>query len=386
MKTSNYILLGFLLCAALVCASPKTAHAAVNTDGSVTINEENFPDDRFRFVAQHYDTNHDNLLSKSERSVMKELKLYHYTVTIDPDQPAAWEGEDHSDKNDPSVLEVEWGSREGSDIMSVKGIEYFPELRSYCVNDYMRTAGSLKENKKLTKLCIGVSNKKTTWHEGVSLELPDCSVLERDFPMKQLRTIRLGCIRVTLFSLPNATNLKQLEICLASFEKVDLSANKKLETLLIDDVDLGKSVFDLRKNRKLGTLYLNTDLENGMRVSKDNMIKTLTVTTAKQFDLTEYRNLRTLNVIGSFSDWVRFMMIKVNRAWYNKKGKKFKTNVKIYPKGVCNVSKKTKKYVYIRVGIKPGSKPESAWVRESRYSPENGAYPGATDNPGWKEW
>ena len=37
------MILGMLLCVSLFCMSPKVMQAAVNADGSVEINEENFP-------------------------------------------------------------------------------------------------------------------------------------------------------------------------------------------------------------------------------------------------------------------------------------------------------------------------------------------------------
>ena len=45
MKKANFcMILGMLLCVSLFCMSPKVMQAAVNADGSVEINEENFPE------------------------------------------------------------------------------------------------------------------------------------------------------------------------------------------------------------------------------------------------------------------------------------------------------------------------------------------------------
>jgi hypothetical protein len=55
--------------------SPKVMQAAVNADGSVEINEENFPDERFRYIASRYDIDKNRILTLAERSVLKKLTL-----------------------------------------------------------------------------------------------------------------------------------------------------------------------------------------------------------------------------------------------------------------------------------------------------------------------
>ncbi len=67
------MMLGMLLCVSLFCMSPKVMQAAVNADGSVEINEENFPDERFRYIASRYDIDKNRILTLAERSVLKKF-------------------------------------------------------------------------------------------------------------------------------------------------------------------------------------------------------------------------------------------------------------------------------------------------------------------------
>lgn len=74
-KIKICILLGMFVCSLFLCPEPKHSRAAVNADGSVLINEENFPDARFRCLAAWYDTDKNNILSLKERSVLKHLHI-----------------------------------------------------------------------------------------------------------------------------------------------------------------------------------------------------------------------------------------------------------------------------------------------------------------------
>ena len=76
----SIILAGILICFSFFCLESKNSRAAVNADGSVPVNEENFPDERFRCLAARYDTDKNNILSLKERSVLKHL----YIEYIDP--------------------------------------------------------------------------------------------------------------------------------------------------------------------------------------------------------------------------------------------------------------------------------------------------------------
>lgn len=70
MKIGRNVLLILFLGIVLVRAIPENTQAEVNADGSVTISEENFPDERLRSIASQYDSNKDNILSLAERSVL----------------------------------------------------------------------------------------------------------------------------------------------------------------------------------------------------------------------------------------------------------------------------------------------------------------------------
>lgn len=145
----SIMLAGILICFSFFCAAPKHSWAAVNADGSVPVNEENFPDERFRCLAARYDTDKNNILSLEERSVLKHLYInyidpvyYQDTTDYDLVEPFYLTVR-------PEIVTLSWRSgKESQQTLSVKGIEYFPELSSYSVNGYEKTQGSLKKNAK----------------------------------------------------------------------------------------------------------------------------------------------------------------------------------------------------------------------------------------------
>lgn len=369
----SIMLVGILICFSFFCLESKNSRAAVNADGSVLINEENFPDERFRCLAARYDTDKNNILSLKERSVLKHLYInyidpFYYQDTTDYDlvEPLFPDVR-------PETETLSWRSgKESQQTLSVKGIEYFPELRSYSVNGYEKTQGSLKKNVKLKEICIDDDGEGgyVPWF----CNWTDCSRLEGDFPMKQLKVIKFGPgFQCSDFSLKKAVNLEELRIGVtdsyyiarsSKLGNVDLSANKKLKKLWLQNVSV-KSL-DLRKNTKIqkvkiaGDRYYYDYDKNmvrkmygsaaeacALKLPKNNSLKELVyMTKNKKLDLTTCKKLSFLQVYSGVE-------LKFNSNWYKTYAKKKLT---LFTRGVKtkkSIQRKTKKYVYLKTKTYP---------------------------------
>lgn len=371
------MMLGMLLCVSLFCMSPKIMQAAVNADGSVAINEENFPDEKFRHIAHQYDIDKNQILTLEERSVLKKLTLeyvnpVYYKDKAEYDLIASTLCGPGTAR--PEELEVSWRSgRENHQMLSVKGIEYFPELQTYRVNGYDKTEGSLKNNSKLKEIIIGVDNNSGmyTW----PCKWTDCSRLGQDFPMEQLKTIKLGHgFECSNFSLREAVNLEELQIGVCGrrimrpslLGKVDLSKNKKLKKIWFHGVKVKR--LDLSKNSKIqeikieGDKYLYDFFKSGRRAGgmyadvtgacelklpQNNSLKKLVyMTQNKKLDLTRCKKLSFLQISSG-------VQVKFNSKWYRSFGKKKLT---LYTRGTKikkNIEKKTAKYIFIKTKKMP---------------------------------
>ncbi|MCI8363814.1 MAG: hypothetical protein HFG34_02535 [Eubacterium sp.] len=372
------MILGMLLCVSLFGMSPRVIRAAVNADGSVAINEENFPDEKFRHIASQYDIDKNQILTLAERSVLKNLTLeyvdpVYYQDKTDYDLIASTLCGPGTAK--PEELQVSWRSgKEDHQTLSVKGIEYFPELQIYRVNGYDKTEGSLKNNSKLKKIMIGVDDYggQTTW----PCKWANCYRLGQDFPMKQLETIQIGpAFECSDFSLREAVNLEELQIGVGSKDhivnpsllgRIDLSANKKLKRIWFHGVKVKR--LDLSKNTKIqeikiegnkyfydfyksgkraGGLYADASGACELKLPKSNSLKKLVyMAKNKKLDLTRCKKLSLLKVPSG-------VQVKFNLKWYQSYGKKKLT---LYTRGTKtkkNIEKKSAKNIFIKTKRMP---------------------------------
>lgn len=393
MKKKWIVLLGGI-CLVCLCSFPINVKAEEDRDGNVEIGEENFPDERFRSAVAQYDTDHDGVLSRTERSVLKKLILSYVSL---PDKPTETDiidncdylpSEDYSKffsgeerlfgtdneygpgTSKPESLRIWWKQRSGVDRFSLKGIEYFSDLESYCqtsVGGYFRTDGSLKSNARLIEVVIGKTDAATNdiWLPS-TYKLVDCSKFEQELPMSQIRTFEIGRhIQIRKFSLAGASQLETLTIGQRSIlGKADFSANTKLKKLVLRGVRV--KTLDLQKNKELTELFIGSEAplreytSSGGEVSKvypassescrlklpkNNKIqKVVYMTTDTALDLTSCRQLRSLQVQAG-------VKVKLNRGWYEKNRKKLTVYARWMK--VKKAKKKTKQYVYLWAKAKP---------------------------------
>ena len=125
-----------------ICAVGKQVNADYNEDGSVTIDEANFPDEGFRtFISKETDKNKDGILSKEELKSVTELE-----IPID------------------------------SSISDIQGIGFFPELEMLVCNDLGLTKLDVRNNTNLYSLsCSGNQLEELDVSQNSELGALDCS-------------------------------------------------------------------------------------------------------------------------------------------------------------------------------------------------------------------
>lgn len=365
---------------------PLPCKAAASENTEVAINQETFPDERFRALAEYLDKDKNQILSESERNLLKELKIVYEGKHLFGQgvlAAAVTHQRISSHKiSDDSKLVLQWGSPdvEGVRKLSVKGIEYFSELRSYSVIGVRETEGTFIHNEKLTDICLALSEEEMEMElsSGVAVPFTDCTELEKQFPLKQLKRIRFGVgFRFQKFSLAKAARLEELVFghnaiygcgdysnprAHSEIETLDLSGNRKLKKIAFYDVKI-KSI-DLHKNqalkeimigghplwqdvfnnngKKAGSGYRISNYKSKLMLPKNNKIQKLECTSAlKKFDITSCRKLKFLRLQGN-------VLVKMNRSWFEKNGKK---SLVLYVRGTrtkLKINKKTKKFVYVK--------------------------------------
>lgn len=389
VKMKKYQLLLFLtvLFTTAFFGMPVHSKAAVSENTNVAVNQENFPDERFRALAEYLDKDKNQILSETERNLLKELKVvyegkHHFGQGVLAAAVTNQRISSHKISDD-SKLVLQWGSPdvEGVRKLSVKGIEYFPELRSYSVVGYHETEGTLAGNGKLTDICLALSGEEIEMElsSGVAVPFTDCTEFERQFPLKQLKRIRIGVgFRFQKFSLAKAVRVEELEFGHNSIygfgddsnprthseigmldlsghkklkkiafydvktEVIDLRKNKELKEIMIGGHPLWQDVFNNNHSKKAGSGYTISNFTSKLKLPKNNKIQKLECTSAlKKLDITSCRKLKFLRLQGN-------VLVRTKRSWYEKAGKK---SLVLYVRGTQvkqKINKKTKKFVYIK--------------------------------------
>ena len=176
MRRWKFVLLGWFLCLVIACMAPKVTQAAVNEDGSVTINEENFPGNFFReYVIENIDNDRDGILSQNE---LLDTKVISTGVGV-PD------------------LEV----------ADYKGIEYFENLEVLEILKYSAQGNYYSEATVDVMLDLSQNTKlKRLTCEAAELKLLGLSGLT------QLEYVNISCDNCLSQNLSKLSRLKHLEI------------------------------------------------------------------------------------------------------------------------------------------------------------------------------
>lgn len=304
------------------------AEAAVNPDGSVTINEENFPDKWFREGIKCCDENQDGVLSEKERNGIAQIKI-------------------KAGKPEPSMNENFYSYKWACDLeidrpygpLSIDGICYFENVTDLFINGYEYVTGSVKENKKLKTLGLCGTGGKNMYAYTAEME--------KMFSLQRLKYLFVQGLSFDNFALKEAVNLTQLHIECGDLawktevQKFDLSYQKKLRTITLHNVAVG--TLDLRQNKELarvcitagektpsenlyfyksevdkpsGIPYYNQCLDKcTLLLPSQNKIKNIQYfAKGSELDITQCKKLRSVHI----GEGVK---VKMLRQWYKKFGR-----------------------------------------------------------------
>lgn len=195
----------------------------------VTIDENNFPDKIFReFIKKKADKDGDGILSK------QEIEDCQMIMSSD-------DGQQH-------------GILIGKGVTSLKGIEFFTNLKRLDISEDNLTELDLSHNEELEYLQL--YRTKLT-----SLDLSH---------NRKLQKLWLTYGEMTQIDLSTNTELKDLSISFVPINEIDLNNNKKLQRLEISVTNLEK--IDLSKAPELQTLFLETDKLTALDVSHNPLL------------------------------------------------------------------------------------------------------------------
>ena len=257
-----------------------TVKAAPNADGSVDINEENFPDAIFREYVEKFDDDDDGVLSMEEQNAALMI-----VVT-------------------------------GKEVASLDGVEYFPKLQElYCDKNEL-TSLDVSKNTALTELYCDENNLTSLDVSG------NTSLIELHCRANQLTSLdvsknaaleKLLCDGNNLTSLDVSSNtsLIQLNCYDNNLTSLDVSRTTALERLLCDGNNL--TSLDVSNNIALEDLYCRANQLTSLDVSNnialedlqcdDNELTSLDVSknTALRVLYCEQNNLTSLDVSNNIA-------------------------------------------------------------------------------------
>lgn len=291
------------------------AEAFVNPDGSVYINERNFPDENFReYIKFLDDKDCDCCLTKEERERIESMEL-----DIDSDRGY-------------------YGNWKKKGSFCIKGIEYFPNLDYVHISGCNYITGTLKENKKLS----GITLSRSVGDKGKKLNMKK---VEQLIPLGQIKDLEITDYDIDCLQLSKATQLETLSVtgmwADTSIGTMNLSYNKKLYRLQLDNAYVKK--VDLRKNSRLEELSVtygqrignetvgNDDCEiiPGLEaedywiVPEDREVRLLLSKKNRIRQLVYFTSNRKVNLTGCKKlDILRLpktMKAKVGRSWFQKR-------------------------------------------------------------------
>lgn len=284
-----------------VSSGTETVCAAESPDGSVVLDETNFPDASFReYVRVKFDKNENGILEKEERELVSEMSVGGETA----------EGEDGF-----------WGSR---GTYSLQGLEHFKKVQRLEIHQVSRLSSQLPELPELEWLTLADGEGRPadveSWKQKLpltqikylslknfrngSLDLKSMGQLESfslsvDSDREKDNMKRLdseyysGSIR-----LNDNKKLQVLELCNAKIKELDISANEQLTSLLLSDVSIKSKKLNILGKNKLESVTIQraADLEtlSVLKNRKLSWIKLQQLSGLKKLELSDNGSLKSL--------------------------------------------------------------------------------------------
>lgn len=264
-----------------------TTEAPKNEGKSVPIDEEHFPDERFRVsVMNAFDADKNEILDEKELAEAKELKVEHM-----------WQTVDHVGRGSQGEVTSMALGYARIPSYSLKGIEYLTNLeRLDCAGHYLKEL-DLRQNHALTYLnCAHNVLKKLDLSQNTALTEVYCEGNELEklnvSGLAKLWTLSCGANRLTHLDLSGCTELRELHCDLNDLSELDVSQSTRLKELSLSGSDL--TALDLSKNSKLERLALDgsvklteLDLSNNPKLARLVLVNV----GVKELDLSQHAQL-----------------------------------------------------------------------------------------------
>ena len=228
-------------------STPTASQASVECMvlASVSVNASNFPDDNFRnYVTKNIDINKDNALSADELKAVEALNVYSLK------------------------------------IQSLKGIEYFTELKGLMCYSNPIESLDLSGNRKLESLdCSGIFAKTLDLKNNTELTFLECgfnSLEELDLSNnKKLKVLYCAAIDLPALNLTANTELEKVYCYSNKITSLDLSKCTKLTVLNCHDNKL--DALNVSANTALETLKCSYNSITALDVSQNKELTSLIV-------------------------------------------------------------------------------------------------------------
>ncbi|WP_277250864.1 leucine-rich repeat domain-containing protein [Peptoniphilus vaginalis] len=213
------LILALVMLVGCLSLNPIATYAA---EGDVELNEKNFPDNNFKwYLYYNFDIDKNMVLSQAECNDVKEISVDRYSIS------------------------------------SLKGIEYFKNLKELdCKSNQLKSL-DVRQNTNLQKLDCQVNN----------LESLDLS--------KNIALIKLNCVanNITSLDLSKHTLLTYLDCCCNQLTSLDVSGDTALENLVCYNNQL--TSLDVGDNPALENLDCYNNKLKSLNVSGDKALKDL---------------------------------------------------------------------------------------------------------------
>ena len=212
----------------------------VAPEGSIVINASNFPDSNFRaYVKAKFDKNNDNFLSESERNAVTSIDL-------------------HNGYN-------------GQKIVSLDGIEHFPNLTTLiCYNNQLTSLDVSKNTGLLTLSCY--ENNLTSLDVSQNTKLEELLCGKNQLTELDVRNnTALWCLscyenKLTSLDVSQHTQLEQLDCGRNQLTELDVRNKTRLWYLACSENKL--TSLDLSQNTKLNELYCSDNQLTSLDLSQ----------------------------------------------------------------------------------------------------------------------
>lgn len=242
----------------IITDAPTTATpdqpTATPIHGDVPINESTFPDSEFReYIKNNYDLNKDSVLSDMEIKRVDSMNIYY----------------NHK---------------------SIKGIEYFYELKSLYFNGVPSRSLDLSIVPNISVLYIGFASSDVAFTE--LLEEIDISQNHK------LKEISLYSNLITELDLSGNYELENINLCITSLAKLDLSHNTNLKFCSLENLTLQE--LDLSKNDQLYSIDIFRCNVRNLILNENNSLNRINLINSgiEELDMKNNQTISELRYIG----------------------------------------------------------------------------------------